>query len=83
MSFYLGKNGYLYMRVRPRLPPCHLGLAQLIPSATSAQLNLYELANRNQNMAYSEQKEGPRQTLPYNPDVRQTPKKGLNGTRRG
>jgi hypothetical protein len=28
-------------------------------------------------MAYSEQKEGPRQTLPYNPGVRQTPKKGL------
>jgi len=36
--------------------PCHLG---------PAQLNLYEPANRNQNAAYSEQKEGPRQTLPY------------------
>jgi hypothetical protein len=31
--------------------PCHLG---------PAQLNLYEPANRNQNAAYSEQKEEPR-----------------------
>jgi len=48
------------MRARPCLPPCHLGPAQLIPSATSAQPNLYELANRNHNMAYSGQQEGPR-----------------------
>jgi hypothetical protein len=54
------KKVHLYMRGRPRLPPCHLGPAWLIPSATSAPLNLYEPANRNQNMAYSGQKEGPR-----------------------
>jgi hypothetical protein len=59
LPFYLGRNGRLYMRARPRLPSCHMGPAQLIPSAISAQLNLYELTNRNQNMAYSEQKEGP------------------------
>ena len=56
------------MHARPCLLPCHLG---------PVQLNLHELANRNQNVAYSEQKEGLRQTLPYNPDVRQTPKKDL------
>jgi hypothetical protein len=46
------------MHARPCLPPCHLGPAQLIPSATSVPLNLYEPANRNQNAAYSEQKKG-------------------------
>jgi hypothetical protein len=48
------------MHARPRLLPHHLG---------PAQLNLHELANRNRHMAYPEEKEGPRQTLPYNPDV--------------
>jgi hypothetical protein len=41
-------RGHLYMHVCPSLP---LG---------PAQLNLYEPANRDQNAAYSEQKEEPR-----------------------
>jgi hypothetical protein len=37
----------LHRKGHPCLPPYHLG---------PTQLNLYELANRNQNVAYSEQK---------------------------
>jgi hypothetical protein len=48
------------MRARPCLPPCHLVLVQMIPSAASVQLNLYELANHDHHMAYLGQKEGPR-----------------------
>jgi hypothetical protein len=31
---YLRRKGHLYMHIRPYLPPCHLGPAQLIPSAS-------------------------------------------------
>jgi hypothetical protein len=66
------KNDVYIWRARPCLPPCHLGPAQLIPSAASVQLNLYDLANRGHNMVYIEQKEGPGH-FAVHPDVRQTP----------
>jgi hypothetical protein len=44
------------MHVRLFLPLCHLGPAQLNPSAASVKLNLYEPASSNRNTAYSRKK---------------------------
>ena len=60
------------------LPPCQPGTAQLDPSATSVSPNLYELANGGHSMANIEQEKQRKKdldTLPYIPDVRQTPKR--------
>src|ERR1700761_6529105 len=45
-SLYLRRRGHLHMYVRPSLPPCYLG---------PAQLNMYEPVGSNRNIAYSPQ----------------------------